>query len=229
MSLRHAVRRLGRAAVERAADARGGALARGDAEALAAGASRRWLATSDGKRPSPPPPPTSAAAAAARETSAAGEEKTKRPTPAHPLAGIMFPWESAVLSGERKEGPMPAWQKLYWVAFAGAVAFLVGSRAKRYYDTKLTKEEAAAELAANRAGIQRALEGRSFNDETLDPFEGMSPEEIEKFISKEAPDGDPYAGMTPGEINDYMNKAQEESIRGGKNISLPKIPPRVGA
>ena len=38
-------------------------------------------------------------------------------------------------------------QKLYWGAFALAVAFLVANRAREYYASLKSKEEMAAELA----------------------------------------------------------------------------------
>ena len=109
------------------------------------------------------------------------------------MAGMMFPWERAVLSGERTDGPMTNMQKFYWVAFAAAVAFLVVNRVNIYYKNLKTKEELADELAENRRAMQEALEGRSFITKE-DPFEGMEPDEIEAFLKKQAPDGDPYAG-----------------------------------
>lgn len=151
--------------------------------------------------------------------------ETTRTVADNPIAGIMFPWERAVLSGERSEGPMTGLQKFYWVVFAGAVAFLVANRANQYYKSLKTKEELAEELAENRRAMQQALEGKSFIDKE-DPFEGMEPHEIEAFLKKQAPDGDPYAGMTPEEINAYLHKTQEESVK--KNISLPKSLPKLG-
>ena len=74
------------------------------------------------------------------------------------MAGIMFPWERAVLSGDRQGEPMSNTQKLYWVVFAGAVAFLVVNRVRLYYASLKTKEELAEELAENRRAMQAALE-----------------------------------------------------------------------
>ena len=137
----------------------------------------------------------------------------------------MFPWERAVLSGDRAEGPMSGMTKVYWAAFAAAVVFLIGNRVNIYFKDRKSKEEMAEELAENRRAMQEALEGKSFLDKD-DPFEGMEPHEIEAFLNKRAPDGDPYAGMTPEEINAYMHKQQEEGIK--KNISLPKSLPKTG-
>jgi|TARA_B110000503_G_scaffold130551_1_gene204070 hypothetical protein len=138
----------------------------------------------------------------------------------NPLAGMMFPWERAVLSGDRDTKPMSDMTKLYWVLFALAVGFLVANRIRIHFATKQTKDELAAELSANRSAMQRALEGNSFIGET-DPFEGMEPDEIEAFLKKQAPDGDPYSGMTPEEINTYLHEQQEGMIK--ERLSMPKL------
>lgn len=146
------------------------------------------------------------------------------PEPANPLAGIMFPWERAVLSGDRDKEPMSDMQRLYWAVFAFAVALLVVNRVRAYFAQKKTKDELAEELKANRAAMHRALEGSSFAGEE-DPFEGMEPHEIEAFLKQQAPDGDPYAGMTPEEINAYLHDAQERAVR--ENVSVPKNVPNA--
>lgn len=146
------------------------------------------------------------------------------PEPANPLAGIMFPWERAVLSGDRDKEPMSDMQRLYWAVFAFAVALLVVNRVRAYFAQKKTKDELAEELKANRAAMHRALEGSSFAGEE-DPFEGMEPHEIEAFLKQQAPDGDPYAGMTPEEINAYLRDAQERAVR--ENVSVPKNVPNA--
>jgi hypothetical protein len=159
----------------------------------------------------------------------AAETKPSTPEPerdaANPLAGIMFPWERAVLSGDRDKEPMSDMQKLYWAVFAVAVALLVVNRVRVYLANRKTKDELAEELKANRAAMHRALEGSSFAGEE-DPFEGMEPHEIEAFLKQQAPDGDPYAGMTPEEINAYLHEAQERAVR--ENVSVPKNVPNVG-
>lgn len=159
----------------------------------------------------------------------AAETKPSTPEPerdaANPLAGIMFPWERAVLSGDRDKEPMSDMQKLYWAVFAVAVALLVVNRVRVYLANRKTKDELAEELKANRAAMHRALEGSSFAGEE-DPFEGMEPHEIEAFLKQQAPDGDPYAGMTPEEINAYLHEAQERAVR--ENVSVPKNVPNIG-
>ena len=141
----------------------------------------------------------------------------------NPLSGLMFPWERAVLHSERWVGELKPWQKAYWAAFALGCAFVVGSRAKRYYDDQESEEERQRSMEANKRALRGALEGRSFigasgedeEDEDEDPFDGMSPEEIEALVKREAgPSGDVYDGMTPEEINEY-----EEKFRGKGNLT----------
>ena len=141
------------------------------------------------------------------------------PKPGNPIAISMFPWERAVLSDGRQQGPMKNWQKLYWAAFGAAVLFLAGNRARLHYQSMKTKEELEADLRENRRAMQAALEGKSFADGD-DPFEGMEPQEIEALLKQNAPDGDPYAGMTPEEINTYLAKQQSEHV--AKHLSMPK-------
>ena len=145
---------------------------------------------------------------------------------ANPLAGMMFPWERAVLSGDRTAEPMSDTQKLYWAVFAFAVVVLVVNRVRMYLANRKTKDELAEELKANRAAMHRALEGQSFAGEE-DPFEGMEPGEIEAFLKQQAPDGDPYAGMTPEEINAYLRAQQERAVR--ENLSMPRKVPNVSS
>ena len=83
--------------------------------------------------------------------------------------------------------------------------------------------------------INDAIRGTSFVDDDDDPFEGLSPQEIEArlriyaaamtseltthatrfqrqqaMIAKEAPAGDAFEGMTPEEINDYLQREKAE-------------------
>ena len=60
--------------------------------------------------------------------------------------------------GERSDAPMTNMTKLYWAAFAAAIAFLVVNRVNIYFKTKQSKEELAEELAENRRAMQEALE-----------------------------------------------------------------------
>jgi|TARA_Y100001954_G_scaffold41473_2_gene42247 hypothetical protein len=137
----------------------------------------------------------------------------------------MFPWERAVLNSERWVGELKPWQKAYWAAFGLGCVFVVGARAKRYYEDQETDEERQKAMESNKRALQAALEGRSFiasggggetdeDDEDDDPFDGLSPEEIEALVKKQAPTGDVYEGMTPEEINEY-----EEKFRGKGNLT----------
>ena len=173
------------------------------------------------------------AEASASDDAGGGTAETKpgvSPEPerdaANPLAGMMFPWERAVLSGDRTAEPMSDTQKLYWAVFAFAVVVLVVNRVRAYLANRKTKDELAEELKANRAAMHRALEGQSFANEE-DPFEGMEPGEIEAFLKQQAPDGDPYAGMTPEEINAYLRAQQERAVR--ENLSVPRKVPNVSS
>lgn len=132
----------------------------------------------------------------------------------NPLSSVMFPWERAVLDSKRWTGEMKTWQKAYWAAFALGVAFVVGSRAKRYYDEGETNEERKRKMESDRRAVSAALEGRSFisaddGDEDEDPFEGLTPEEIEALVRKTAPSGDAYDGMSPEEIEAYEREYDE--------------------
>ena len=141
----------------------------------------------------------------------------------NPLRGVMFPWERAVLHSERWAGELKPWQKAYWAAFALGCALVVGARAKRYHDDQEREDARRRTMEANKRALRGALEGRSFigasgedeADEDEDPFDGMSPEEIEALVKREAgPSGDVYDGMTPEEINEH-----EEKFRGKGNLT----------
>ena len=58
--------------------------------------------------------------------------------------------------------------------------------------------------------MNEALDGRSFTEDEEDPFEGLSPEEIQALVAKEAPAGDAFEGMAPEEINAYLQREREE-------------------
>jgi len=245
MSLRHAARRLSSLSAARASLVLDGA-APSAPVAAALAAARRSIPPRPGAPPWTSPAParrrfgaksdaggdTPSAGASAKAGPPSGSSpadaassSTSQSDAANPMANIMFPWERAVLSGDRSVGPMSGMQKLYWGAFALAVAFLVANRAREYYASLKSKEEMAAELAENRRAMQAALDGESFADAD-DPFEGMEPREIEAFLKKQAPDGDPYAGMSPEEINAHLHATQERTVR--ENLSFPKNLPGAG-
>ena len=59
---------------------------------------------------------------------------------------------------------------------------------------------AAAAAAAGRGGAAAAVVVDEDEEDDIedDPFEGLSPAEIEAIIAREAPEGDAFAGMSPG-------------------------------
>jgi len=138
----------------------------------------------------------------------------------NPLANSMFPWERAVLSSERWVGELKPWQKAYWLAFGLGVAFVVAAKTKRHYEDIEGEEERTKAREGNKRALARALEGRSFIEEGgegEDPFDGLTPKEIEALVKAQAGErGDVYEGMSPEEIN-----AHEEEYRGKGKLKWP--------
>lgn len=142
-----------------------------------------------------------------------------QPTDENILAGMMFPWERAVLSSPRKEKLGTA-GKIYWGLFAASVFLLVGNRAREHYN-EINKPPPDPVIEKRRkermkASVQGAMEGGSFikynSGDEDDPFEGLTPAEIEALVQKEAgPSNDPFEGMTPDEINRYMENQLKDN------------------
>jgi hypothetical protein len=172
------------------------------------------------------------------------KESSQTTTTANPLAGMMFPWERAVLSSERNEGPTPWWHKLYWFVFAFCVLLIASNRIREQFEQTNETERRELELKRNRRAMARALEGRSFvgtreydprtdslgppgedEEEESDPFEGLEPHEIAALVAKEAPDGDVYAGWSPEEIQEYEEKSRREREKEKKGVF--EMPPNV--
>ena len=173
-----------------------------------------------------------------------GGEKTGDESTSNPLAGMMFPWERAVLSSPRQEGPTPWWHKLYWFVFAFCVLLIASNRVREQFEQKDETEKREMKLKRNRRAMARALEGRSFvgnreydprtdslrggsledeEEEESDPFEGLEPHEIAALVAKEAPDGDVYAGWSPEEIQEYEEKSKKEREKEKKGVFV--MPP----
>lgn len=163
---------------------------------------RRWLSSSSKHR-----------AESGKEATKSGKDGA---TPENnPLSSVMFPWERAVLHAERWTGELKPWQKAYWAVFALGCAFVVGSRVKRFYDDADADESRREAMESNKRALHAAIEGRSFiahseDDDEEDPFDGLSPQEIEELVRKTAPSGDVYEGMTPEEINAYEENRKRE-------------------
>ena len=171
------------------------------------------------------------------------KESSSSSSTANPLAGMMFPWERAVLSSERNEGPTPWWHKLYWFVFAFCVLLIASNRIREQFEQTNETERRELELKRNRRAMARALEGRSFvgtreydprtdslgpgedEEEESDPFEGLEPHEIAALVAKEAPDGDVYAGWSPEEIQEYEEKSRREREKEKKGVF--EMPPNV--
>lgn len=173
----------------------------------------------------------------------ASSQTSSSSSTANPLAGMMFPWERAVLSSERNEGPTPWWHKLYWFVFAFCVLLIASNRIREQFEQTNETERRELELKRNRRAMARALEGRSFvgtreydprtdslgpgedEEEESDPFEGLEPHEIAALVAKEAPDGDVYAGWSPEEIQEYEEKSRREREKEKKGVF--EMPPNV--
>lgn len=178
-----------------------------------------------------------------KEVNNKGGEKTGDESANNPLAGMMFPWERAVLSSPRQEGPTPWWHKLYWFVFAFCVLLIASNRMREQFEQNDETERREMKLKRNRRAMARALEGRSFvgnreydprtdslrgsledeEEEESDPFEGLEPHEIAALVAKEAPDGDVYAGWSPEEIQEYEEKSKKEREKEKKGVFV--MPP----
>jgi hypothetical protein len=164
---------------------------------------RRWLSSSSKRR-----------AESGKEATKSGKDGGEAPEN-NPLSSVMFPWERAVLHAERWTGELKPWQKAYWALFAFGCAFVVGSRVKRFYEDADADESRREAMESNKRALHAAIEGRSFiahseDDDEEDPFDGLSPQEIEELVRKTAPSGDVYEGMTPEEINAYEESRKRE-------------------
>lgn len=53
---------------------------------------------------------------------------------AQTISASMFPWERRQMDGGST--PLNRFERVYWVAFGGAVVFIVGSNVYRYFTSK---------------------------------------------------------------------------------------------
>ena len=136
----------------------------------------------------------------------------------NPLAGMMFPWERAVLSSPRRfdgeSQPMPWWHKLYWAAFAVCVGLIASNKMRERHEHANETERRERELKRNRRAMARALEGRSFvGTREYDPrTERMTTTTTSTAIGRKKEEGggeeeeeeeeeeDPFEGLEPHEI-----------------------------
>ncbi|KAK3287224.1 hypothetical protein CYMTET_5256 [Cymbomonas tetramitiformis] len=155
---------------------------------------------------------------------AAAEEAATTKATDSPLTPFLLPWERGIFSGERHEGPMTNMTKLYWVAFTGGIAVIVGVRIYDYQrDEKKRKEfeedtELQAEIARKKQeAASWAMSGQSFiaNRGKEDPFDGLTPEEIMALVEKEK---DPYDGLSPEEIVAATEVERKKEALEGKRV-----------
>ena len=137
------------------------------------------------------------------------------------VSGFMFPWERRQMQGG---GELNTWEKYYWGVFVVAIAVFLFNRAGSWNNTDEEVEKAAAEKRREeemeRLRVERArllLAGGTIlgpigaagadGEEEEDPFEGMSPEDIEEFVrGQTGAAADPFAGLSPEEIDEYVKK-----------------------
>ena len=126
---------------------------------------------------------------------------------------FLLPWERSAF-GDRT-APLKWWQKAYWVGFAVVVTYWAGERCydkattgKWHGDAVLRPSAAKAKPRPTllKSRVNQALSGASFVENEDDPFEGLSPQEIEALVAKEAPAGDAFDGLSPDEIRDYVQR-----------------------
>eukprot|EP00884_Botryococcus_braunii_P011359 jgi/Botrbrau1/20223/Bobra.31_1s0020.1 len=125
------------------------------------------------------------------------------------VSAWMFPWERRQMDAGDGKG-LRTWEKWYWGFFVTAIAFLLYSRV--YTPTpdppKVDEKKEARKEDAARA----LLAGQPYIYDDDDPFEGMTPQEIEAYVAKVtggASSSDPFEGMSPEEINEYMARMQQ--------------------
>lgn len=145
------------------------------------------------------------------------EDATPKLDETNPLAGMMFPWERAVLSSPRRYNasqPMPWWHKLYWAAFAVCVALIASNKMRERHEHANETERRERELKRNRRAMARALEGRSFvGTREYDPrTERMTTTTTSTATGRKKEEGggeeeeeeeeeeDPFEGLEPREI-----------------------------
>ena len=125
------------------------------------------------------------------------------------VSSMMFPWEKRQLQG----GKLSTWEKYYWGVFVVAISVFLFNRAGSWVakDPKEIEEEERLKREIEEQKKEKArliLAGASMLEDEEDPFDGLSPEEIEKYVESAtgANSKDPFDGMSPEEINEYIEK-----------------------
>ena len=109
-------------------------------------------------------------------------------------------------------GGLRTWEKVYWGVFVVAISLFLFNRLRDVQPEEPQVDEKKEALKREKARM--VLAGGSvvnFNnageeEEEEDPFEGLSPEEVQRFVEETtgASAKDPFEGMSPEEINEYI-------------------------
>lgn len=125
------------------------------------------------------------------------------------VSSFMFPWEKRQMQG----GALSTWEKYYWGVFVVSIAVFLFSRAGHWMSKDPNKEEEECRRKEEvekqkQEKARRVLIGGSMLEDEEDPFDGLSPEEIEEYVQQAtgANMKDPFEGMSPEEINEYLAK-----------------------
>ena len=149
-----------------------------------------------------------------------------------PAGALLFPWERTVF-GDRTE-KLAWWQKAYWVAFGCVAVYWAGERG---YNKATTgkwrgneppppgRPKPRPKPTLMKSRVSEALQGGSFVADDEDPFEGLTPAEIEALVAKEAPAGDPFDGMSPDEIEAYTQAERDERAAADAAVAASITPP----
>ncbi|QDZ20367.1 hypothetical protein HOP50_04g28840 [Chloropicon primus] len=144
------------------------------------------------------------------------------------VSAFMFPWEKRALEGGKKG--LTTTEKGYWIVFSGAMVYfgiqLATKKTKTEDDLEEEKREEERKEALKRQRAMAVLRGESIIGGLEDPFEGLTPEEIDEYVKsntkhnltpdllhklpKLAEDEDEFDGLTPEEINALVEKKAQE-------------------
>ena len=105
-------------------------------------------------------------------------------------------------------GGLRTWEKLYWGVFVVAISIFLFNRVRDWNEEEPEIDNSLEKLKEERA--RSVLAGAT----TLvpwgedDPFDGMTPEEVQAFVEKTtgANATDPFEGMDPDEIDRYVKQ-----------------------
>eukprot|EP00892_Ulva_mutabilis_P010466 jgi/Ulvmu1/7792/UM004_0021.1 len=126
---------------------------------------------------------------------------------AQSVTASMFPWERRQMDGGST--PLNRFERVYWIAFGGAVIFIVGSNVYRYFTSK-KEVKVDEDLAKVKEEMALKLSSGSVNVlQCEDVFEGLSPQEVSEYVDsthkkrirERHTQADEYDGLSPEEIN----------------------------